>query len=41
MKVQVLHGDVIERDCSCDSDYMVSAMDRVGDAILKSFHWIP
>ena len=41
LKVRMEAGDKIERDCSCDSQYMLSAMDRVGAAVRKSFCWIP
>ena len=34
-------GNDIEEDYSCDSDYMIKAMDQVGVAIHKTFHWIP
>lgn len=34
-------GDEIEVDASCDSGYMLSAMNRVGEAIRKSYQWIP
>lgn len=33
-------GDEVEEDASCDSEYMLSAMNRVGAAIRKSYHWI-
>ena len=35
------YGDANEEDCSCDSAYMLKAMDRVGMEIRKSFHWVP
>ena len=41
LRVRMEVGDKIERDCSCDSKYMLSAMDRVGAAVRKSFSWIP
>ena len=34
-------GDEVEEDCSCDSEYMLTAMTRVGAAICKAYHWIP
>lgn len=40
-KVRHQKGDMIETDCNCDSAYMLSAMDRVGQAIRDSYHWIP
>lgn len=41
MKVQLLVGDVVTQDCNCDSEYMIGAMDRIGEAIRKKFSWIP
>ena len=35
------HGDEVEEDCSCDSKYMLGAMNRVGEAIRARYHWIP
>ena len=41
--VRVRHriGDLMEEDCSCDSDFMMEAMDRVGAAIRKAYSWVP
>ena len=41
LKVRYQEGDIIEKDCSCDSSYMLSAMIRVGKAIREKFHWVP
>jgi len=41
MKVRMKIGDKVEKDCSCDSTYMLSAMERVGAAIREKFSWIP
>ena len=35
-----LDGDVIEKDVSCNSTYMKSAMRRVGIAMRRSYHWV-
>lgn len=42
IKVQVRYriGDEIEEDASCDSAYMIPAIDCVGSASRKSYHWI-
>ena len=32
--------DVVEEDCTCDSEYMKKAMDRVGLAIREAYHWM-
>ena len=39
-KVRCQEGDIIEKDCACDSSYMLSAMIRVGKAFREKFHWI-
>ena len=43
LKVQIRYilDDEIEVDASCDSEFMIPAMDRVGLAIRKAYHWIP
>ena len=41
LKVRNQEHDTVEKDCSCDSEYMLSAMNRVGEAIRQSFHWVP
>ena len=41
LKVRNQEHDTVEKDCSCDSEYMLSAMNRVGEAICQSFHWVP
>ena len=41
VKVRYRFGDEVEEDASCDSEYMLSAMNRVGAAIRNSYHWIP
>lgn len=33
-------GDEIDDDASCDSEFMIPAMDRVGQAIRKAYHWV-
>ena len=33
-------GDTVEDECACDSTYTIVAMDRVGQTIMKDFHWI-
>ena len=34
-------GDEVEEDTNCDSSYMIPAMDHVGKAIRKAYHWVP
>ena len=41
LKVRCERGDIVERDCSCDSTFMLRIMDDVGTAIRTAFHWIP
>ena len=40
VKVRSQVGDVVEADASCDSAFMVPAMDRVGKSIQKAYWWI-
>lgn len=40
LRVRLKIGDTIEKDVSCDSEYMLSAMDRVGQAIRNAYSWI-
>ena len=41
MKVRSKQGDIVEKCFSCDSDYMLSTMIRVGQAIRENFHLVP
>ena len=38
--VEVQPGDVVERDCSCDSDYMLRVMPEIGQALRNKFSWV-
>ena len=38
MKVQYQQGDIIDKECTCDSKYMLSAMRRVGIALRTRYH---
>ena len=40
LKVRQKLGDEVEDDASCDSEFMLSAMDRVGVAIREKYHSI-
>ena len=41
LKVRYKEGDIVERDCSCEFNYMLSVMMRDGKAIREKFHWVP
>ena len=41
IKVRQQLGDEVEEDASCDSNFMLTAMDRVGKAIRAKYYWIP
>ena len=41
LKVRNQEHDTVEKDCSCDLEYMLSAMNRVGESIRQIFHWVP
>ena len=38
LKVRYKEGDIVEKNCSCDSDYRLSVMVRLGKAIREKFH---
>ena len=38
LEVRYQEGVIIEKDCSCDSSYMLSTMIRVGKAIREKFY---
>ena len=33
-------GDMVEQDCSCDSDFMLRVMPETGQALRDKFHWV-
>ena len=39
--VQVQQGDEIQKDCSCDSSFMLETIPEVRVGLQKSFHWFP
>lgn len=41
LRVRMNRGDKVEEDCSCNSAYMLAAMQRVGQAVRAKFHWVP
>ena len=41
LRVRYKIGDKIQKDCSCDSKFMLSCMHRVGKAIREKMFWIP
>ena len=41
LKVRQQIGDEVEEDASCDSEFMLTAMNRVGKAIWDKYHWVP
>ena len=40
LKIRYQVGDIVEKECTCDSTYMLSAMRRVGTAMRTMFHWV-
>ena len=40
LQVRNKQGDEIEDDVSCDSEFMLRVMDRVGEALRKTFYWV-
>ena len=41
LKARYKQGDIVEKDCLYNSDYILSTMIRVGQAIRGENHWIP
>ena len=41
LKVQYQVGDKIERKCTCDSKYMLSAMRCLSEIMRLKYHWVP
>ena len=35
------NGEVYEKDCSCDTSFMLRHMDDIGSAVRRAYHWIP
>ena len=33
-------GDLVEDDCTCNSEYMCKVIKRVSEATCKAYHWI-
>ena len=40
LQVHYKQGDEIKEDVSCDSEFMLGVMDRVGEALRKAFYWV-
>ena len=40
LKVQMHAGDVVEKDCSCNSEFILKVMDDVGKATREKYHWV-
>ena len=41
LKVRYQEYDIIEKDCFCDSKYMLSTINKVGEEIRQNLHWVP
>ena len=41
MKVRVNVGDVIETKDTCNLEYMVGAMDQIGQSAQQKYYWVP
>lgn len=39
--VAVQQGDVVDEDVSCDSTFMLDVIPKIGEALRKSYHWVP
>jgi hypothetical protein len=40
LQVRQIVGDEVEEDVSCDSAFMLGAMDRVGQSLRRAFYWV-
>lgn len=40
LEVETLAGMLVERDCSCDSEFMLDVVDELGTAIRTAYHWL-
>ena len=40
LQVRYRAGDIIEEEISCDSEFMLGVIDRVGKALRDSFNWV-
>jgi hypothetical protein len=38
--VKITAGDEVDKDCSCDSQFMLRTMPEVGAALRASYHWL-
>ena len=34
-------GDVVEEDCSCDSNFMLEIIPQIGKQLRETYHWLP
>jgi hypothetical protein len=41
LEVYYSKGEMTQKDMSCDSNYMLTVMDKVGEAIRRKFAWVP
>ena len=41
LHIKMIKGSFIEKDCSCDSDFMLRTLPQVGQKIRQAYHWLP
>ena len=41
LQVQNLRGMYVEKDTTCDTEYMLEIVDHLGQSIRKAYHWLP
>ena len=40
-KVVYKKGEILQEDCSCDSEFMTNHMESIAQAMRESYHWVP
>ena len=41
MQVRTCKGQLVAKDTSCDTKFMLGNVDDMGKAICATFHWVP
>lgn len=40
LNIKIEHGETVEKDCNCDSSFMITIMPKISTEIRKKFHWV-
>ena len=41
LQIQTVKGQLVAKDSTCDSAFMLSITEEIGEVIHATFHWIP